>query len=291
MTFQVPLFRALVLTTAIVTTAQVSSAQNRQKRMGEPFLSVFPVVGLNEDWWVAEYDHPADLFQTGWRKEGTVVGRDGVMLQLKPTDSENIVSREEMDADDGTLLMAGKTFKPYVSGQMQRRGWFGYGRYEVVMRAGAGYGMISSFYVYTGPHFGHTHEEIDFEFLGRDTEKVFLNRFVEGEPFEDLVWADLGFDAAKEAHLYAFEWTPDAIVWYVDGKEIHRADGAENVPQPPAKIYFDLWAGGPRQANWSGAVSEEQQESDALYQCVSYAELGADTPQCSDLAGWNVSVR
>ena len=40
----------------------------------------------------------------------------------------------------------------------------GYGRYEVVMTAAKGNGIISSFFTYTGPYFGDPHDEIDFEF-------------------------------------------------------------------------------------------------------------------------------
>jgi beta-glucanase (GH16 family) len=46
-----------------------------------------------------------------------------------------------------------------------------------------------------------------------------------------------------DEHIYAFEWTPTLITWYVDGVVSHTYAGAANDPIPPmsAKIMMNLW--------------------------------------------------
>ena len=271
------------LAICIATTAAAADAQPRQKRAGEPFLTVWPVTGLAKQWWVAEYDHRAKWFVNGWRKQGIAFAEDGVTFKLSPTPAENLRSVAEMKADDGTLMKAGKTWKKFTTGQIQRSGWYGYGRYEIIMKPSATDGLISAFYVYTGPHFGDAHEEIDIEFLGKDTSKIHLNRFTDGMSLqEEAPFIDLGFDASEQPRLYAFEWHADRVVWEVEGKEIFRLTSEDGIPRPPAKIYIDLWAGGPGQSDWSGEAADDA-IGDMLVQCVSYSPPETDRPKCSDL--------
>jgi hypothetical protein len=45
-----------------------------------------------------------------------------------------------------------------------------------------------------------------------------------------------------DAHVYAFEWQPTKVVWYMDGTMIHSdAGGAAAVPTLSAKIMMNLW--------------------------------------------------
>jgi endo-1,3-1,4-beta-glycanase ExoK len=272
-----------LLFVGLVQWGEAAEANGRKKNEGEPFQTVFPFTKLGSQWWVAAYDHPATWFQTAWRETSVSFGEAGVRFDLAPTTEEDLVSAELMEGDDGTLTAAGKTSKKFISGQLQRRKWYGYGRYEVVMRPARGEGLISAFYVYTGPHFGDTHEEIDIEFLGRDPNKIYLNRFRDGKSLEDPVWKDLGFDATETAQLYAFEWSKDSITWYADDTVLFKLTGADEVPLPPAKIYLDLWAGGPGQIDWAGKAADTI-SGQALVQCVSYSPPDVKTPQCSDLA-------
>lgn len=51
----------------------------------------------------------------------------------------------------------------------------------------------------------------------------------------------LGNDASEDFHTYAFEWHKDRIVWYVDGKEVHRV--TKDLPQTKMRIMANVWAG------------------------------------------------
>lgn len=230
--------------------------------LGDGFVSDLSDLS-SEDWYVAAYKIKKQSFRTLWSRKAL-----------------------HRDPEDGALVLTlspalPSTGKLHQSGEVQRRKPTSYGRYEVVMTAARGEGIISSFFTYTGPHFNNPHDEIDFEFLGRDTTKVWLNRFVDGQKLPGQ-WLDLGFDAADAPHLYTFDWQPDSLTWYVDGQEFLRVTSDEvAIPTTPQKIYFNVWGGGKGQANWSGTAPENARTT-ARYYCVSYRPPGDDGPQCSD---------
>lgn len=52
---------------------------------------------------------------------------------------------------------------------------------------------------------------------------------------------DLGFDASENFHTYGFEWLPNKITWYVDGKPVYTA--YNDIPKTPGKIMMNTWPG------------------------------------------------
>lgn len=130
---------------------------------------------------------------------------------------------------------------PYSGGEYRSKATYGYGRYEVVMKAIKNDGVVSSFFTYTGPSEGDPWDEIDFEVLGKDTTQVQLNYFRDGQGGHEKM-IDLGFDAAEDFHTYAFEWRKDSIIWFVDGKEVFRRE-KENFPVTKQKIMMNAWNG------------------------------------------------
>ncbi len=169
----------------------------------------------------------------------------------------------------------------YASAELQRKGFYGYGRYEAVMRAAAGSGLVSSFFTHTSPQFGDPHDEIDFEFLGRNTHQVHLAYFTNGIS-KGSVYAPTGFDTSLAFHLYAFEWAPDSIRWFVDGKQLYEVHGPDaHVPRASGRVIVNLWTGGPDGIVWLGEP-EFKNNTSATYRCVSHVPLGETAPQCSD---------
>lgn len=74
--------------------------------------------------------------------------------------------------------------------------------------------IVSSFFVYTGPSDNAHQNEINIEFLGKDTIKVQFNYFPKGVGKNEYIY-DLGFDASEEYHTYGFRWRKDYIAWFV----------------------------------------------------------------------------
>lgn len=170
----------------------------------------------------------------------------------------------------------------YASGEFQRRGFYGYGRYEVVMRASGAPGAVSSFFTHTNEQFGDPHTEIDFEFLGRSPREVHLNYFVNGR--DNPLVVPLWFDASKGAHHYAFEWAPDSIRWYIDGRLVRTITSATSpigIPANSSRVIANLWTGSGSSREWVGAPGFDT--TSATYLCMSYVTVGRKGRQCKDV--------
>lgn len=129
---------------------------------------------------------------------------------------------------------------PYSGAEFRSKDFYGYGRYEVCMKAIKNDGVVSSFFTYTGPSDNNPWDEIDIEILGKDTTKVQFNYFTDSKGGHEYMH-DLGFDASEDFHVYAFEWREGKIVWFVDGEEVYSAD--KNIPVTPSKIMMNVWCG------------------------------------------------
>lgn len=160
------------------------------------------------------------MFDCTWRRDN-VTFEDGIMRLTIDTDGEN-------------------TKPKYSGGEYRTKGFYSYGLFEVSMKPIKNKGVVSSFFTYTGPSDNNPWDEIDIEFLGKDTTKVQLNYFTNGVGNHEYMH-DLGFDASEEFHTYGFEWLPDSITWYVDGEAIYTA--TENIPSTPGKVMMNVWPG------------------------------------------------
>ena len=160
-----------------------------------------------------------------------------------------------------------QTKVPYASGEFRSKKTYGYGRYEVSMKAIKNDGCNSSFFTYTGPSEGDPWDEIDFEILGKDTSQVQLNYFRNGVGGHEKM-IDLGFDASEDFHTYAFEWHKDKIIWFVDGKEVFRREES-TIPVRKSKIMMNAWCGKGVDA-WLKPFNDAGLPLTAEYQWIKY---------------------
>jgi len=56
-------------------------------------------------------------------------------------------------------------------------------------------------------------------------------------------------DLADNWHVYGLEWRKDAVIWYLDGKEMWRYTNPEGISQEPMYLLINLAVGG----NWPGS--------------------------------------
>lgn len=151
----------------------------------------------------------------------------------------------------------------YFAGELRSYQYFGFGDYEVTMKPSKKTGTASTFFVCTGPYDQDENgnpnpwDEIDIEFLGKETTKVQFNYFVDGVGGHEYMY-DLGFDASEEYHRYGFRWAEDHIVWFVDGVPVYKAEGNETTPMPstPGRILMNYWSGTPEAEGWMGVFSD-----------------------------------
>ena len=137
----------------------------------------------------------------------------------------------------------------YSCGEIQTLGFYGYGVYEARLRSMRGSGVVTAFFTYTGPPHGRSHEEIDFEFLGKSPADVQLNFFRNGQGGHEKM-IPLGFDPTGDFHDYAFVWKKESVRWFVDGRQVYEI--RKDVPPAPAKIYLNVWNGGAFLSKWAG---------------------------------------
>ncbi len=130
--------------------------------------------------------------------------------------------------------------RDYACGEIQTRKRYGYGTYEVRMKAATGSGLNSAFFSYIGPADKKPHDEIDFEVLGRDTSKVQVNQYVSGKGGNEALvdvpgGADTGFND------YAFVWEKDRLRFFVNGEMAHEVTDVTKLPVNVQKIFMSLW--------------------------------------------------
>lgn len=209
----------------------------------------------------SEYSNPTGHYGGDWSRDNIGQSAAGADLEVRRQPSRS---------------------GPYTGGEMKTLKTYGYGRYEVVMRPAKGSGLVSSFFTYTGSYEGNPHDEIDIEFLGLDTSRIHFNYFRNGKTGASATF-DLPFDAAEADHLYAFEWAPEGITWYVDGAPYYKTvEGDAYLPTTPGSVIFNAWTGKPFMSAWHGKPTFESGAS-AHYSCVSFSPIGEDTRACSDL--------
>ena len=163
---------------------------------------------------------------------------------------------DALGQDAGNLTMTlsdkGGKVRPLGCAELHTVATSGYGLYQARMKTAAGSGLNTAFFTYIGPPTGSPqHDEIDFEFLGKDSHTVQLNYLTDGKGGHEKI-VPLGFDAAAGFHDYGMEWKPGRIRWFVDGKQVDETPDGADLPVNPGRIYLSLWSGSKLTDDWLG---------------------------------------
>lgn len=211
--------------------------------MDNEIIADFSQGALSDFYWADGYSN-GNGFNCTWRKDSASV-ENGVMSMSVSAEANG-----------------------YAGAEYRTNNTYSYGFYSVCMKAAGCSGVISSFFTYTHQP---VWDEIDIEFLGKDTTQVQFNYFTDGAGGHEYLF-DLGFDASKEFHEYAFDWQSDSIIWYVDGIAVYRA--TKNLPSHPMQIMMNVW--NPIQSDWSdgwsGRLDETSLPATAQYKWFAYVE-------------------
>ncbi|KAF9696766.1 hypothetical protein EKO04_005539 [Ascochyta lentis] len=136
--------------------------------------------------------------------------------------------------------------------QLTSKWYIMFGKVDVVLKAAPGAGIVSSFVMQSD-----TLDEIDWEWLGADPDEVQTNFFGKGQTTSynrGAFHADAGSQSGFKT--YTIEWTPEQIVWQIDGvtvRTLEPANAENQYPQTPMQIKFGAWAGGDP-ANAAGTI-------------------------------------
>jgi GR25 family glycosyltransferase involved in LPS biosynthesis len=138
--------------------------------------------------------------------------------------------------------------REFTSASIASRERYLYGRFVAEVRASSVPGLITGMFL----HRNSPRQEIDIEFLGKDTTKMLVNVYYNpGEDGAKLeygyrgtpVLIPLGFDAAKDFHRYEIEWCANFIRWRVDERLVHERVDWDPTPVPhlPMQFNVNLW--------------------------------------------------
>lgn len=169
--------------------------------------------------------------------------------------------------------------KPYKGGELRTAQAYTYGKFEVRMKSAHASGMLASFFTYHDV-WGYWNE-IDIEIMGRYTNEVQFNVISPGQ-VNHVYRKNTSFSPHADFHVYAFEWTPSYVAWYIDGVQAHIQVGS-HVQQltEPQKIMMNIWQ--PASVDWAGAWSDTVLPVYAYYDWVKYYSYQPDSAASGNL--------
>ncbi|CEL07080.1 hypothetical protein ASPCAL10243 [Aspergillus calidoustus] len=140
--------------------------------------------------------------------------------------------------------------------------YFFFGKAEVVLRAAAGIGIVSSIVLESD-----VLDEVDWEALGGETSQIQTNYFGKGDTSSYNRSTHEAVATPQEVfHTYTIEWSPEAITWSIDGAvrrtlTYAEANDGSRFPQTPMRLRLGIWAGGdsenaPGTISWAGGRTD-----------------------------------
>jgi beta-glucanase (GH16 family) len=192
-------------------------------------------------------------------------GTDKLGRADAPAGSQKPLGVNPFSLSDGALKITAIPTPPalqelvdrqYLSGMISTDRFFAqrYGYFEMRARLPGGRGMWPAFWLVAKTQ--QEHLEIDvMEAVGWDTTHVYQSTHLKlsrGKGIHVRVGRE-GFDYTAATHSYGVEWAPDELVFYIDGLETTRTDGAPFRDAPPVYMIANLAVGG----DWAGTPDSD----------------------------------
>lgn len=194
----------------------------------------------------------------------------------------------EFDSSKGATLHVRREelgVRQYSAGALSSHSHYLFGKFEAVIQASNVPGVITGFFL----HRNSPHQEIDIEIAGNMPTRLLVNVFCnpgdDGAPFDygyrgAPSHIELGFDASKDMHRYAIEWTPYEIRWFVDDRLVHRRVlwNPTPIPHLPMKLHVNTWPS--RSTQLAGRLNARRLPAKTHLQSIS---VSAYTPSLMEL--------
>lgn len=238
-----------------------ATAETRSKPLGQDdrfqlvFSEDFNAPTLNKDIWTTCY---------WWDQNGcTNLGSKNL----------NWYTRRNVSIEDGKLVLTarpeqvrgyrGRTFR-YTSGMVTTGRLYGeprsatgfdatYGFFEMRAKIPDGQGIWPAFWLL--PSTLEPLPEIDImEVLGHEPNRLWLHyhRLDRRGDKQSAGKSVRTKDLSKGWHVYGVDWSPEHIIWYLDGREVFRFTDRNAIPDEPMYIIINLAVGG----EWPGAPDQ-----------------------------------
>ncbi len=159
-----------------------------------------------------------------------------------------------VEVRDGQLILTSKQEsyrgRAYTSGAVHTRGNFSflYGKAEMRAKLPGGQGIFPAFWMMTDRKDTWLPEIDIMEMLGHQPDEVWMvSHWLDAAgSLSSASHSYRGPDFSKDFHLFSLEWTPDSLIWRIDGEEQFRV--TEPIPKEPMYLYLNTAIGG----NWPG---------------------------------------
>ncbi len=154
----------------------------------------------------------------------------------------------------------------YYGAELYSKETFKYGRFEAKMKMAYAPGCISSMFLYYNDSYqggGKVWNEIDIEVIGKNPngfQSNIITGWAEGQITTEK-FLNLPSSVDSEYHVYAIDWTPDYVLWTVDGVEVRKTE-TSNDPKKQVEalveeqsLRFNLWAS--KSVAWVGQLDQK----------------------------------
>jgi endo-1,3-1,4-beta-glycanase ExoK len=143
--------------------------------------------------------------------------------------------------------------KDYKAGEIYTPASWLYGKYVFSVRAAKGSGVLSAFFLWKNGSEapGAAWEEVDIEIFGKENAEVWQSNIITGTSTDRITSEGThshDFSFGDDFHTYTLEWTPDSLIWLVDGIPIRTSNTTTpDSPQvldldSPSQLRFNIWA-------------------------------------------------
>lgn len=170
--------------------------------------------------------------------------------------------------------------KPYWGGEYFHNQQNLFGRYEVMIKPDTKKGMITSFFLLNiewNQDYSQALEwsEIDIEFVGNNDTVQFNLHWIDddGNKHQEPVLKPIGKNVKNDFHLWAIEWTPTYIKFFLDGEELHSYEDADLLREQarPQEIRMNCWVSSA--VEWAGRFNKNVLPVTTSYKNLVYYKL------------------
>jgi len=120
-------------------------------------------------------------------------------------------------------------------GEIKSQELYGYGSYAARIKVPNAPSSITGFFLYEPPDYA---SEIDIEIYNDTSRRIMFTTYSGGKQTHTQT-TTLPFDPTSGFHDYRFDYAPNSVSFYADGKLMKRWKGG--VPNKPMHLYVNAW--------------------------------------------------
>lgn len=234
--------------TCLPASANTQTRQSTQNSFFDDFSTLDRARWSVSNGWVNGPEH-----NCGWSSANVRRGKNAIILVLNNRRSAN---------------------RPHSCGEVQTRKAYHLGTFEARMRVASASGVVTAFFLYSRLPSGED-EQIGISIAGNDPTKIVLTHSAVGRGVSRKS-IELDYDASTTTADYAFQWQPDVLRWFVNGRLVHEVAGMKApIPSRPSKLFLGIRnAAGQGEEDWLGSFEYGGQPLLATFEHVAFTELG-----------------